>query len=737
MTIKKKLTVLMMLTSTISVLFACAIFYVMTAEHLKITYESDLSSLAQMTGNNCSAALAFRIPEDAGHALASLTAKQSISLAVVRDQSGSVFAVFDRNKPDGIESLNLYNYSEMRLADHMAVRYDIVVNGIKAGSITLFDDMSGIRQARQVALLMLIVAISVALSVSYVLSSTLQRVISNPILSLSSTAERVTVENNFSLRAPKHANDEIGRSVDAFNSMLSQIEKRDLELSSSEKRFRTLVEQAVDSFFLFDLDGAIVDVNQRGCESLGYTFETLLTMSLQDIDDGTIYDFSDKTLLKNLKPHSPVSTVGMLRRIDGITFPVEMRIGLMEISGSLFIMGLARDISERVEAEAERSKLADQLLQSQKMEAIGLLAGGIAHDFNNMLMVISGWGEMLQAKLGDNDKLQYYVKQILVSSEKSTDLVRRLLLFSRKHVINLRKTDLNVLIREIEKFLCRVIGEDISLSLQLHGEPLPVLLDTSQIDQVLMNLCTNARDAMPNGGALSIKTTVVRLDSSDIVSDSSEKPGMYVLMSVSDVGKGMPKEVIQRIFEPFYTTKDIGKGTGLGLSIVHGIIKQHNGHIDVYSEPENGTTFKIYLPLINVVEDKLQVKVVIPLKGTETILVAEDNDNVRLLMQEVLEGHGYKVIEALDGEDAIHKYLGNREEIGLLLLDVIMPKKNGKEVYDVIRTFDPQAKILFASGYTADLISTKGILEEEMDFISKPVKPNDLLVKIRNILDRG
>ncbi|MDD2734798.1 MAG: ATP-binding protein [Desulfuromonadaceae bacterium] len=737
MTIKRKLTVLLMMTSTITVLLACAVFYVMTAEHLKITYESDLSSLAQMTGNNCSAALAFHIPEDAEHALATLSVKQSITLAVVRDQSGSVFAVFDRNKPDGVGSKNLYNYSELKLDDHLMARYDIAVNGIKTGSITLFDDMSGINQARQVALLMLTVAVAVALCVSYVLASTLQGIISNPILSLSSTAERVTRENNFSLRAPKHANDEIGRSVDAFNSMLSQIEKRDLELSSSEKRFRILVEQAVDSFFLFDLDGTIVDVNQRGCESLGYTFETLLTMSLQDIDNGTIYDLSDKALLKNLKPHSPVSTVGMLRRIDGTTFPVEMRIGLMEISGSLFIMGLARDISERMEAEAEKAKLADQLLQSQKMEAIGLLAGGIAHDFNNMLMVISGWGEMLQAKLGNDDKLQYYVKQILVSSEKSADLVSRLLLFSRKHVTNLRKTDLNVLIREIDKFLCRVIGEDILLSLQLHDEPLPVLLDPGQIDQVLINLCTNARDAMPGGGTLSIRTTAVRLDCSDIVPFTPKKPGMYVLLSVSDAGKGMSREVIQRIFEPFYTTKELGKGTGLGLSIVHGIIKQHNGYVDVYSEPGNGTTFKIYLPLINAVEDKLPEKVVVPLKGTETILVAEDDDNVRLLMKQVLEEHGYRVIEALDGEDAIHKYLSNREEIGLLLLDVIMPKKNGKEVFDAIRTFDPQAKILFASGYTADLISAKGILEDEMDFISKPVKSNDLLTRIRDILDRG
>lgn len=492
----------------------------------------------------------------------------------------------------------------------------------------------------------------------------------------------------------------------------------------------------MDSFFLFDLQGRIIDVNQGGCESLGCAHEKLLALSLQDIDDGTLFNGVDADSWSNLKPHVPVTRSGVLRRIDGTIFPVEMRIGLLEIGGSPLVMGLARDISERQDAEAERAKLADQLLQSQKMEAIGLLAGGIAHDFNNMLMVISGWGELLQAKVSHDEQLQHYVKQILLSSQKSADLVRRLLVFSRKQVINLRKTDLNTLVKEIEKLLCRVIGEDILLSLQLHHEPLPVILDPGQIEQVLMNLCTNARDAMPNGGVLSISTSVVQLNRDDIGTDSPEKPGRYALISVSDAGTGMPKEVQDRIFEPFYTTKELGKGTGLGLSIVHGIVKQHNGMINVYSEPNNGTTFRIYLLLSDEVELKAQEQVVAPRKGTETILVAEDNQDVRRLIKNVLEEYGYQIIEAFDGEDAIDKYVSRREEIGLLIVDVIMPKKNGKEVFDRVREINPQARILFASGYTADLINTKGILEDEMDYVSKPVSPHDLLAKVRDILDR-
>jgi PAS domain S-box-containing protein len=597
--------------------------------------------------------------------------------------------------------------------------------------------MRGIKKARLIAVSMMIVAVLISTGAVFFMISFLQRLISRPILSLSSAAERISKERDFSLRAEKHGNDEVGHLVDDFNAMIGQIEKRNRDLIASEKRFRTLVDQAVDAFFLFDPEGSIVDVNQRGCESLGYTRDEVLSLSIQDIDAGEAAGKSYKKAWGNLQPHVPVTNETVYRRKDGMTFPVEVRFGLMEIGGRLFIMGLARDISERREADKEKKKLEMQLQQSQKMEAVGHLAGGIAHDFNNMLTAIIGYGNLLDMNIEKDSPLKPYVEQILNASEKSADLTRQLLTFSRMQVISPKQEDLNQLIKRIEKLLRRVIGEDIEFVTHLAGKDLTVMMDSGQIEQVLMNLCTNARDAMPDGGRLDISTETVHLGEDYIAANAIEKSGMYAVMSVTDTGKGMDEATRQRIFEPFFTTKEVGKGTGLGLAIVYGIIKQHSGHITVYSEPGKGTTLRIYLPMVEFRgEAAIAAEMVAPGRGTETILVAEDNEDVRGLVKNVLEGFGYTVIEAVDGEDAVNKFQENEESIQLAMLDVIMPKKSGKEAYDMIKKIRPDMKILFSSGYTADVISTKGILEEKMDFISKPVTPKNLLVKIREILDR-
>jgi CheY-like chemotaxis protein len=289
----------------------------------------------------------------------------------------------------------------------------------------------------------------------------------------------------------------------------------------------------------------------------------------------------------------------------------------------------------------------------------------------------------------------------------------------------------------LEKLLRRVIGEDIEFMTHLADKALTVMMDSGQIEQVLMNLCTNARDAMPDGGRLSISTGAVHLGEEYIAANAIEKSGTYAFMSVTDTGKGMDEATRQRIFEPFFTTKEVGKGTGLGLAIVYGIIKQHNGHINVYSEPGKGTTFRIYLPLTEPEgEEEKTAEMITPKGGTETILIAEDSEDVRRLERNVLEKFGYTVIEAVDGENAIHKFQENKERIQLVLLDVIMPRKSGKEVFDAIRKIHPQMKVLFTSGYTADVIDTKGIQEGKVNFISKPASPGDLLLKIREVLDQ-
>lgn len=394
-----------------------------------------------------------------------------------------------------------------------------------------------------------------------------------------------------------------------------------------------------------------------------------------------------------------------------------------------WIDGVNEDITERKQLEI-------QLRQAQKMEAIGTLAGGVAHDFNNILTAIIGYGNLLKMKIEEDQSLRYYLDPILSSAEKAAQLTQSLLAFSRKQIIRLQPVSLNEIVDGMGKLLLRVIGEDIELQIEQHDGVLLVLADRSQIEQVILNLVTNARDAMPEGGAISIETDRIMLTKELLVKHEFMRPGDYAVISVSDTGIGMDEDTRSRIFEPFFSTKTVGKGTGLGLSIVYGIVKQHNGDISVYSELGKGTSFRIYLPLAE--EGALRGDGYIvespAVGGTETILIGEDNDDVRRLAKDILTYGGYTVILARDGEDALAKFRENADRIDMLLLDVVMPKKNGKEVYDEVTQQKPGVKVLFMSGYTANIIHKKGVLEEGLNFIPKPLSPDRLLRKVRTVL---
>ncbi len=370
------------------------------------------------------------------------------------------------------------------------------------------------------------------------------------------------------------------------------------------------------------------------------------------------------------------------------------------------------------------------------MECLGSLAGGIAHDFNNILTAIIGYGNLLQMKMRPDDPLRHNVEQILASANRAASLTQGLLAYSRKQAINPRPVDLNEIIRKVDRLLTRLIGEDVELKTLLADNEISVLADASQIEQVLMNLATNARDAMPKGGHLFIETELVEMDEDTAKAHDFQKPGTYALLAVTDSGTGMDEKTRERIFEPFFTTKESGRGTGLGLALVYGITKQHEGSIHVYSEEGKGTTFKIYLPVVPTAAAETLHTNLPPIEGgTETILVAEDDETVRTLTSSILEQFGYTVIRAEDGEDAVNKFMANRDKVKILLLDVIMPKKNGKDVYDKIRIFKPEVKALFLSGYTAEIIQQKGLLDKGLNFILKPAPMNDLLRKVRSILD--
>jgi PAS domain S-box-containing protein len=510
-------------------------------------------------------------------------------------------------------------------------------------------------------------------------------------------------------------------------------------LQESEQKIRYIIEHSNEIFYIYDIHHTFTYMSPQSLQILGYAPNELMKrwrkLATGNPVNETGRGFREAAMKTGERQKPYVLEV---YRKDGGKVLLEIdESPVKDNEGKVIgIVGAARDVTELRRAEEEREKMHLQLLHAQKMEAIGQLAGGIAHDFNNILTAIIGYGHFIKMKTKEGDPLRTYAEHILLLSDRATHLTQGLLALNRKQIIQLRPVNINEIIREVNKLLLRMIGEDIELKTILADRALTVMADAGQIEQVMMNLATNARDAMPEGGQLSIETEVVEIDDKFIKMHGFGNPGMYALISETDTGEGMDDKTRERIFEPFYTTKDVGKGTGLGLSIVYGIIKQHEGHVNVYSEPGKGTTFKIYLPLINAEPEKERRAVMSSFdNGNETLLFAEDDKEVRVFTREILAEYGYEVIEASDGEDAINKFMENKDSIQLLLLDVIMPKKNGKEVYEEIKKVKPDIKTLFMSGYTADVIQKKGIMEEGLDVLLKPVSPTVLLKKVRDILD--
>ncbi|MRR33993.1 response regulator [bacterium] len=505
----------------------------------------------------------------------------------------------------------------------------------------------------------------------------------------------------------------------------------------SDRRYRLLFEYGLDAILVGAPDGSVLEANPEACRLLDRTEDEIRAAGR----DG-LFNTEDPQFTK---AKDAVSASGRfagelaLVRKDGTRVPVEVHTVVFHDSTGLEKTStVIHDISERKIAEREKVELEERLRQAQKMEAVGQLAGGIAHDFNNILCALTGFASLLEMSLKPDDPARQHAEQILGAIDRATHLVNGLLAFGRKQIINVRTAELNGIVRNIEKILARLITEDIDLRFRLSDASLNVLVDPGQIDQVLLNLAANARDAMPGGGVITVETGLTPLPYRLLNFSGAVPQVNYAFLAVSDTGVGMETSLKERIFEPYFTTKEVGKGTGLGLSIVYGIIKQHNGFITVDSETGAGTVFRIYLP---VAEGVTVAEGAIPappedFRGTETLLVAEDDPAVRRLNRTVLETFGYRVIEACDGEDAVRQFTLRRDEIRLLVMDVVMPRMNGMKAYLEIHGICPEVEVLFISGHTADIIQDKGIVQDGFLFLKKPFKPLDLARKVRSILDR-
>ncbi len=525
----------------------------------------------------------------------------------------------------------------------------------------------------------------------------------------------------------------------------------------SEERFRQWSEATLEGVAIHD-QGQILEANQKLAEIFGYELSEFIGKKVLDL----AAQESRELLSKNMLSGQPESyeAVGVTK--NGVVFPIEISQKPIPYRGRTATVAVIRDITEqkrakaaykqaviyaqelrgeineRKRAEELRAELEQQFRQSQKMEAIGRLAGGIAHDFNNLLTAIMGYASMALDTLPADHPAIGDMQGIQKTAQRAANLTRQLLAFARRQIIEPRLLNLNDLILNLDKMLSRLIGEDIKLRLVLAPDLLPVKADSGQLEQVLLNLAVNARDAMPNGGELIIETTNVNLDHDYARRHADVSPGEYVLLAVSDTGVGMTEEVKSRLFEPFFTTKEVGKGTGLGLATCFGIVKQNGGHIRAYSELGEGTTFKVYLPQAEGVASPISKPEPIDIltQGTETILLAEDEAAVRDLAVRVLRQQGYTVLAAADGQDALRLAQSQpKKEIHLLVTDMVMPHLGGAELANRLKEIRPKLRVLFMSGYTDSTIIRYGLPQTGAAFLQKPFSPQRLVHKVREMLD--
>jgi PAS domain S-box-containing protein len=503
-------------------------------------------------------------------------------------------------------------------------------------------------------------------------------------------------------------------------------------LQESESKFRALAETTPAAIFIHR-GGAFLYANPLGEAMTGYTNEELLSLDYWSIVHP---DFRDMVQERGrTHPQSdafPPQYEFKIVRKDGAERWALMTSAPIEYEGKPAVIGTLFDITER-------KALEGQLRYAQKMEAIGKLAGGVAHDFNNVLSGIVGYASILHAKIDKNGPLRFPLDQILAATERAANMTQTLLAFGKKQVVSLKSGDLNDIVRNMEKLLAGLVRGKVVLTMRYAGGQLPILADSSQIERVLMNLLVNARDAMPDGGTVTLETGNAELDNEFIKSCGYGKAGSYAVVSMTDTGTGMDPAIREKIFEPFFTTKGLEKGTGFGLSIVYDIVKEHRGYITADSEPGRGTTFKVFLPLAgeSAASGMPAPAPAAAARGSETVLVADNDHDVREFIKAVLDGHGFTVIEASDGGEAISKFMEHKDTVQLLILDVIMPTMNGSEAFSAIRRRRPKVKVLFTSGYKEEVIVQKGLLTPGQHFMEKPFSLKELLAKVREVLDEN
>lgn len=749
LTIRQKLMAIVMSISVSTLLVACLLFVVFQYQMSKNRLVEDLRALTRIAGDQSSVSFDFGQPDDAKSILQSLRIKPSVLSACLYSPEGQLLTADSTDDGAAASACPGSLQRTPKGGGHFFASgaLEIVQPIMRRGDDHLLGWIyvrSSVEELNEIVLRssLAILFIGIALgAVAFALSARLQEVISGPLRRLATTASEVRENQDLTLRAVKRYDDEVGDLVDSFNAMLRQLQIRSQErrkaeaaLRESEERFRQMAENIREVFWMTNADlsqvlyvsPAYEEIWGRSCQSWYDHPKSFLDAVHAEDSERIRSSFLDGVRESDFHNEFRIERPdGSVRWILDHSFPIRDSQGRV-----CRLAGIARDVTEV-------KRLEVQFRQAQKMEAIGRLAGGVAHDFNNLLMIIRGRCEMLLADLKGQDPLLKQVEEIHWASDRAASLTGQLLAFSRKQVMQPRILDLDGVVKGAEKMLRRLIGEDIDLRVEVHPDLGRIKADPGQVEQVLMNLAVNARDAMPEGGELTIHAGNVDYAESVDDGESASRPGDYVLISVRDQGIGMSDEVKARIFEPFFTTKEVGKGTGLGLATVYGIVKQSGGTISFESELSQGTTFHVFLPRVSQSEerDSSAVDSLHPTdSGWETVLLVEDEEGVRALTAQFLKLEGYKVLEAEDGGKALELSRRHAGDIHLLLTDMVMPGMSGPQLADRMLQSRPDVKILFVSGYTDDTIARNGGLEGA-PFLQKPFSRGELVGKIRKVLD--
>jgi PAS domain S-box-containing protein len=751
LSIKGKLVLISMLINTVSLILASTAFVVYELAIFRAQMRQEIAALAEVIAGNNIAALAFEHTDYAQESLDTLRRHGHVIAACIYRQDGTIFASFRRDPSIEFPPVEPRGDFEEFRDDGVVVFRRVMVDREHVGTVYVRADIAPVyeRLWQYVGIVCLVLAGSSLLAL--LLASVLQKLVSRPILELAQTATRVTIHKDYSMRAPKGGRDEIGLLIEGFNSMLDtveehtserqraqgvleqRVEERTRALRESERRFRDMLQNLKLLAVILDSQGNVTFCNEHVLQLTGWSANAVLG-----------HGFFERFVPGERRM---IARTEFLEKVRKGELPVHEESEILTRSEEVRLVTwthtLLRDAGGRVIGTAsigldstEEKRLEDRLRQSQKLEAVGRLAGGVAHDFNNLLTIILGYSDLVLLAARDGN-VREHALEVKKASERAAALTKQLLAFSRRQVLQPTVLDLNAVVADTDKMLRRLIGEDIDLVSVGAADLGRVKADRGQVEQVLVNLVVNARDAMPEGGRLTIETDNVHLDEAYAHTHGIAQTGPYIRLSVSDSGHGMDASTRARIFEPFFTTKKEGKGTGLGLAMVYGIVKQSGGYIWVYSEPERGTTFKIYLP--RVYEASEAPRPVVPagrkeLRGTETILVVEDDDGLRRMAAEALQHFGFRVLQAPSAEDAL-SVLDQGGRVDLMLTDIVMPHMSGRELARQLAERRPELKVMFMSGYAEQAAVRQGLIEADQAFISKPFTPEALVRKLRSVLD--